>query len=416
MSGVYKDLTFHEPPGQSGWYFKGKDKAQHDIMIAFLKVNSVDDLPLQEEFEKILNFEEGVNIIKLREYEINKFPPYVVYNFIDGITIREALDKFGGFHIIDAVNIISSLIKALDTIRQNEILHTNIRPSKIILDHGGVPFISSLDIIKFNKDEMQSLKRFKEACLYLSPEILDGTLREEDQPSRESLEKSDQFSLGVLLIEMLTGKPLFKADTTSGLFEKRRQFFLAPIDFFQEAFYGQMLPSDLLGLIKKMLEKDPSNRYENLVDIADMLNAIEVQELNESPLWKSFHLCYKHNKNLVKKFYENLFIEAPQLEKHFDKSSLNHQYMMLRYAIYIVFEIDTKKEFLINLLERHNSNLDISHYRLFLHVLKKTIQDLLEKKHEWNHEMMNPPWEINIKKTLDAIDNFMKNREKTKTV
>lgn len=402
LEEAYSDICFYTQ-GRSGWFFRAKKRGTgQDVIIKVFKITSISDLPQRSEMDQILKSRCG-NIIRIDKCEFGRLPAYVVLDYIPGITLDKALKTFGGFPLEDALEIMRQLVKALDLVRQKDILHTNIRPSKIFIDEDGSPMISALDIIKFKNDDLRSLTRFKEECQYLSPELLDLTL---NTSNRKAVEQSDQFSLGLLLLEMIGGKPLFSSETVSGVFDKRQSFLKTPSRGLHTALQGVKCNTSLQVVLQKMLAEDPNDRYADLSDVLEALNNISKRELSESPLFKSFHVCHNRHHNLTEIFYNRLFIALPDLTpSHF--SSLKRQYMMLRFAVYVVFEIEKKEAYFRSILqiEKHKPYLDVAIFNTFLCTLRDTVRDLLGE--EWNNEAMLPPWNEKIQKVLDIVECYV---------
>jgi serine/threonine protein kinase len=410
LPNSYKDISFLSY-GQSGWYFRAKQitSGEEDVVIVVLKVQNINDLPAKKEIEEIIGFRRN-NIIKVIDYNFKRLPAYVVLEHINGTTLDEALNLFGSFPLTDALKIIIDLVDALQQIQKYGILHSNIRPSKIFIDQNGSPCISSLDIIKFKRDDLRSLKRYKEECQYLSPEVLEMTIDTEDI---EAVEKSDLFSLGLLLLEMISGKSIFYAETTIGILEKRSNFFKNPSNHLNIALQNLQQQKKsckaLKDLLKEMLEKEPGKRTSNLTDVLNRLKKISTQKLLESPLLNSFHTCYDKKRRLIQIFYDRLFDQIPDIRNHF--KSMSRQYLMLRYAVNLISEIEQKEDLLKEILssENHKHYSDVELYKTFLNILRDTVRDLLGD--EWDEKEMLPVWDDKIQKVIKIVEESFQERD-----
>ncbi|HRI58174.1 MAG TPA: TIR domain-containing protein [Saprospiraceae bacterium] len=402
LHDYYGDITFLDY-GHSGWYFRAKKKGtQKDVVVKVLKITKTAHLPGKDEINQICNFKSG-NIIGIDYYNFDRLPAYVVLDYVHGITLDKALQMFGGFPLEDALDIMRQLVKAFDFIRQKKILHTNIRPSKIFLNEDGAPMISSLDIIKFDNDDLRTLTRYKEECQYLSQEVLDMTL---DTSNIKAVERSDQFSLGLLFLEMIGGEPLFFDKTVSGIFSKRNEFFKSPSKCLKAALPNRNCTKLLEGVLKRMLAKNPKDRYPDLYTVLKDVDNISARLIYESPLLRSFYQCYSRNRNLTEVFYQKLFTILPEEAKsHF--VSLKRQYMMLRFSVYVVFEIEQKEDYFKRILasDRHAPFRDVSFFNTFLYTLRDTVRELLGD--DWDDETMLQPWNDKIQKTLAVVERYL---------
>ncbi len=417
LHNTYSDFEFFSH-GHTGWLFRAtKNNPKKDFVIKFLKIKSTNDLPSEDEIDQIISLAHA-NIIDIVDWNFKHFPAYAVLEYVHGITLDYALKTFGGFPLEYALKTMRQIVDALYHIRQKNILHTNLRPSKIFIDEDGYVKISPLDILKYENDDYRSLSRFKEESQYLSPEVLDMNL---DTSNKKDVERSDQFSLGLLLLEMIGGKPLFQANTLSGIFEKRRQFYKNPSKFLDEALPNHYCSKSLKDLIRKMLAKnpedpkvyypnisdslkDPNVRYQNLSVVLKTLEKISSQELSDSPLLNSFNTCYDQNNDLIAVFYQRFFAKYPNVDMKSHFNSHKRQNLMLRFGINIVFEIEHKRSFLEDILnsKQHKNFLDVSIFKTFLETLRDTVRDLLGD--EWDEQTMLPAWDDKIQKTLEVVE------------
>jgi serine/threonine protein kinase len=411
--------------GDSGWFYRATiRRTKQDVVLKILKIMRIEDLQ-KEELARAIKLKHR-NIIKIVDQNFERLPAYVMLEYINGTKLDEALKNFGGFPLDDALTMIHQLIDAFNYIRDRKILHANIRPSKIYLDDEGVPMISSLDIIKSDKDDLRSLSRYKEECRYLSPEALNETL---DLIDLKAIERSDQFSLGLLLLEMISGKPLFRrktTETTKGeprerettvaeIFDDRRDFFKNPTKRLTTALKQRKCSARLMRALNKMMAENPEKRFKDLSEVLKEMEKIKRQTLSDSPLLMSFYECRRHRLDLTEVFYQNLFESfrknnLPDIKGDF--KNLERQHMMLRFAVCVIFEIEEKEEYFLKILAHpsHSRYKDVTFFKIFLETLRDTVKDLLGD--DWDEKTMPEAWNDKIEKTLAIVERHL---QKSKT-
>lgn len=408
LAGRYEGFPFIKT-GDSGWYFRARtigEQRQKDVVVKVLKIMKTDDLE-EQELVQVVEFDHP-GIISIVDYNFKRLPAYIVLDFVHGITLDKALRMFGGFPLDVALSIMCGLIDSCNYVRKRKILHKNIRPSKIFIDHEGRPKISVVDIIKYEEDDLRSVSRFKEECKYLSEEALNGAL-DSDFLSKD-IERSDQFSLGLLMLELIGYDPLFDAKTVSGIFSKRREFFDDPSKYLKEVFKDQKCSPQLREVISKMLSKEPGERYEDLSEVSIMMNQIKNQTLSGSPLLNSFDICCKYYPDWSTIFYRKLFKIYPHIESYF--KDRKRQQLMLRFAIYVMFEIEQKEKYFLNILEseRHKEFNTVEYFTTFLETLRETVRELVGDK--WDEKTMLPSWNDKIQKTVSVVERYIQQSDK----
>ena len=412
LAGRYENLETI-PGGNSGLFFRATSKNTGQLVVLkVLRIMNIDDLP-KKQIELALKLKHR-NIIRILDHNFEQLPAFVILEYINGIKLDEAIRTFKGFSLDEALHVARELTSALDYIRKRGIRHANIRPSKIYIDDEGLPMISSLDIIKHEKDELLSLGRFKEECRYLSPEALDETL---DQDDLEAVEQSDLFSLGLILLEMLTAQSLFCGDTVKAIFEDRNDFFLHPNQRLNDLLATRPQLKPLIKILKKMLAETPEDRFAYLTDALKELKEIRDSASVDCLAKASYNLVRVRQHDLIDNFYKRFFSALPldvRAGIQYAFKNPEKQGMMLRKSIEVILDIDSpeKEQAFLGILDRpvHANYSAPEYYEIFLYTLRDTIIDLYPGSLHNKSELLKA-WDAKVQQCLRLIQGHLQKRK-----
>jgi serine/threonine protein kinase len=212
------------------------------------------------------------NLVRASDYGmLNGTQPYLVMDLVLGKTLAEYMKESGPMPLPQVLEYFIPICLALDYAHREGVVHRDLKPSNIILERistevGLVPKIVDFGIAKLEVVDETALTRVGEIFgtpLYMSPEQCAGL---------KVGPKSDIYSLGCVLFEMLTGTPPFTGKTSLVVMLKHRQEDLPTL---REASLGLSFPSSLEAILAKMLAKDPDYRYTCCMDIAQDLEYLK---------------------------------------------------------------------------------------------------------------------------------------------
>jgi serine/threonine protein kinase/HAMP domain-containing protein len=205
------------------------------------------------------------NIVTIYDVgEIEGFP-YIAMELLDGAPLDGAAEKTGRFHVADVMEIGGQLASALAYAHAQGVIHRDIKPSNIVLSKDGRSVkILDFGIARVEQDvaaeQAQSVKTQFGQVLgtprYMSPEQALG---------RDLDGRSDLFSVGVLLYELITGEPAFDGGSAATLALQITQRDPAPINVMPEC------PRGLRFIVEKLLAKRPDKRFANGAALFDAL-------------------------------------------------------------------------------------------------------------------------------------------------
>ena len=145
------------------------------------------------------------NIVKVYDVSFGDKLQYIVMEYVDGITLKEYIQKQGIITWNDAVFFISQILKALQHAHDKGIVHRDIKPQNIILLPTGNIKVTDFGIARFSRTETKTLTENAIGSVhYISPEQAKGEFTDE---------RADIYSLGIVFYEMLAGRVPFESDS-----------------------------------------------------------------------------------------------------------------------------------------------------------------------------------------------------------
>jgi len=207
------------------------------------------------------------NIVTIHEIRPYKDTFYIVMEYVEGGTVAELLKARKRFDVAEAIAIIRGTARGLAFAHSRGIIHRDIKPSNIMLTSEGVPKLADLGLARHMNDAGEEDGKAYGTPYYISPEQVTG-----DPPPDH---RTDLYSLGVTLYQMVTGRPPFVAPTPQEIMRMQVLGRLPdPREFVPD------LPQPLCWLLAKACAREPEDRY---ASVEDFMAALDQLELSETP-------------------------------------------------------------------------------------------------------------------------------------
>ncbi|MCJ7440364.1 MAG: serine/threonine protein kinase [Thermoanaerobaculaceae bacterium] len=185
---------------------------------------------------------------------------FIAMEYIEGRSLRDFLRSGHGFAFSEVSRIGAALAGALDYAHSKGVVHRDIKPANILFTTQGMVKIADFGVARLESSNLTATGQFIGTPNYMSPEQVAGGMVDG---------RSDLFSLGVVLFELLTGQRPFPGQT---LTEVAYKIVHEPARIPSQVRPG--LPSAFNPIVLKLLEKDPARRYARGADIARALEAL----------------------------------------------------------------------------------------------------------------------------------------------
>ncbi|GAB4431511.1 MAG: hypothetical protein Kow002_19770 [Anaerolineales bacterium] len=212
-----------------------------------------------------------VGVIDFGEFEGS---PYLVMEYLPGGTLKDRLGK--PYPWREAVQMILPIARALEYVHDLGIINRDIKPSNVLMTERGQPLLTDFGLLKvFGEHD-------KEATSLTATGIGLGTpdYMAPEQWQGEATAKSDLYSLGVILYEMVTGHRPYMADTPAGvLLAQANDPLPLPTSYIPD------LPKDIESVLLKTLAKDPANRYDDVhAFVTELENLLAGKDVSASSI------------------------------------------------------------------------------------------------------------------------------------
>ncbi len=236
-----------------------------DVAIKVLPREFLHDPTFRERFERearTVALLEHPAIVPVYDYGEDGGQPFLVMRYMTGGTLADRIKTEGAFTLGEVSRILNRVGAALDGAHLRGLVHRDLKPGNILFDQYDEPYLSDFGIVKL-AESASSLTASGAigTPAYMSPEQAYG--------ERDIDGRSDIYSLGVIVFEMLTGRALYEADTPMGVVIKH---ILDPVPDITAI--KPDLPMDVERVLARTLAKNPDDRFQKASELAAAFQSV----------------------------------------------------------------------------------------------------------------------------------------------
>lgn len=200
------------------------------------------------------------NIVNVYDVGADNGIHYIVMELVEGITLKKYIERKARLSYKEAVSIAIQVSMGIEAAHNNHIIHRDIKPQNIIISRDGKVKVTDFGIAKAATSNTIT-SNVMGSVHYTSPEQARGGYSDE---------KSDIYSLGITLFEMLTGRVPFNGETTVAIAIKHiQEEMVSPKEYVPE------IPGSVEAIVLKCCQKSPDRRYQNMAEvIADLKQSL----------------------------------------------------------------------------------------------------------------------------------------------
>ncbi|HEY8691202.1 MAG TPA: protein kinase, partial [Chloroflexota bacterium] len=264
LGGRYRLLA---PLGEGGMarVYRARDlRLNREVAVKILHDDLTRDPGFLSRFEREAQVVAGLahpNIVPVYDVGGEDGVPYIIMEYIKGRTLKETLDAGGPMSADRAVAIMLPILDALGYAHRQGLIHRDVKPHNILLTTDGTPRLADFGIAHLVDGSTTRTAAILGSAQYLSPEQSRG---------EEATERSDIYACGIVMYEMLAGRPPF--DGSNALAVANQHLNVAPPALTSVA--ADVAPA-LERAVGRALEKDPVARYADTAEMHDSLLQVD---------------------------------------------------------------------------------------------------------------------------------------------
>ena len=214
------------------------------------------------------------NIVKIYDVGFTEKVQFIVMEYVDGITLTDYIEQQGVLKWRDSIHFTVQILKALQHAHDRGIVHRDVKSQNVMLLSDGTIKVMDFGIARFNRENNKTMSEKTIGSVhYISPEQARGDITDE---------RSDIYSVGVALYEMVTGKKPFDGDTPVSIALMHMQSTpKKPTEL------NSTIPEGLEQIILRAMQKEPNQRYQTA---GEMIKDLEELKKNPALIFE-----YKYN-------------------------------------------------------------------------------------------------------------------------
>ncbi|MEN8699406.1 Stk1 family PASTA domain-containing Ser/Thr kinase [Bacillus infantis] len=272
ISGRYKILDMIGGGGMANVYLAHDMILDRDVAVKILRLDFAENDEFIRRFHREAQSATSLahpNIVSIYDVGEEDSIYYIVMEYVEGQTLKQYIQQHSPVPIDTALDIMKQLLSAISHAHQHHIVHRDIKPHNILVDRIGNVKITDFGIaMALSSTSITQTNSVLGSVHYLSPEQARGGMANK---------KSDIYSLGIVMFELLTGRLPFSGESAVSIALKHLQSETPSLRR-----WNPSIPQSVENIVLKATAKDPFHRYENVEDMEeDIRTALEPGRMNE---------------------------------------------------------------------------------------------------------------------------------------
>src|SRR5690625_3755536 len=245
---------------------------ERDVAIKVLRMEFVNDPEFVERFDREAQAATSLshpNIVNIYDVGEEDDILYIVMEYVDGLTLKEYIQKHGPLSVEKAIDIMDQLTAAIQHAHETGLIHRDIKPQNVLINQNGTVKVTDFGIaVALSATALTQTNSVLGSVHYLSPEQARGG---------KATKKSDIYSLGIVFYELLTGQLPFSGQSPISIALKHLQSETPSVRSIVPD-----IPQSVENIVLQATAKDPFHRYESVYEMETALNrALDPAYINE---------------------------------------------------------------------------------------------------------------------------------------
>ncbi len=260
--------------GMANVYLAYDTILERDVAIKILRGDLATDEKFVRRFQREALAASSLshpNIVEVYDVGEDKGEYYIVMEYIEGKHLKQLLKKRGKLTLSEVIDIMTQITDGMSVAHDSYIIHRDIKPQNIMILENGMIKITDFGIaMALNSTQLTQTNSVMGSVHYLPPEQANG---------KGATLKSDIYSMGILMYELLTGKLPYRGDTAIEIALKQLK---EPLPSIKDEVPN--LPQSVENIIIKATAKNPKNRYQDAREMHDdLVTCLDESRVNEKP-------------------------------------------------------------------------------------------------------------------------------------
>ncbi len=261
LNGRYRIIRSLGEGGMANVYLARDLILDRDVSVKLLRLDLRDDPQTVKRFQReALAATELVhpNIVSVYDVGEENGMQYLVMEYVEGMDLKAYIKQHFPIPYQEVINIMEQVLSAVEVAHEHNIIHRDLKPQNILIDQHGNAKITDFGIaVALSEHTLTQTNTVLGSVHYLSPEQARGGM---------ATKRSDIYSLGIILYELLTGTVPFKGETAVSIAIKH---FQSEVPSVRE--FDPRIPQALENVVLKATTKRPENRYGTVQEMAEDL-------------------------------------------------------------------------------------------------------------------------------------------------